>query len=110
MITNEQIAHVANLNEAFMDGTTSPIVRILSENDLVFACWHDTTAENGVSTLILKGKRKLSTISSEASPAPEGTLQLRRGAQQLLWSSVKVLNFEMAIAARETLGESEGLH
>lgn len=93
----KRIVEIANANEQLMDGTTEPVMRILAENDLVFACWQDPEAENGVSTMILKGYRRLAEIA-----APGGK------AQPLRCSAVKVLSHEMAIAARETLGEAQG--
>jgi hypothetical protein len=103
----ESIIEAANANEKLMDGTTEPVTRILEENDVVFAVWQDPAAENGVSTLLLKGVHRLSAIASEASSAPVGTHQLKRGSQVLRWSAVKVLDREMAMAAKQTLGEAE---
>lgn len=99
------ILDVANANEPRMDGTTAPVLQILAENDIVFAVWKDPRAEDGVSTLLLKGERRLGAIASETEPVPQGAVRLKTGPQALRWSAVKVLNREMALAAKQTLGE-----
>ena len=101
------IVEAANSNERLMDGTTAPVERLLAQNDVVFAVWQDGGAADGVSTLLLKGQKRLSAIASEVDAAPAGTTRLERGTQHLRWTAVKVLGPEMAIAARQTLGEAE---
>jgi hypothetical protein len=102
-----EIVRIANANERLMDGTTGPVRLILQNNDLVFAVWQDAAVPGGVSTLILKGQRRLKAIASDKDVAPSGTVKLGHGSQQMRWSAVKVLNSAMAIAARQTLGEAE---
>lgn len=103
----KSIVAVANGNEKLMDGTTGPVIRILSENEIVFAVWQDKQAEGGVSTMLLKGQRRLAAIASEVDPGPAGTSRLQRGPQEIKWSAVKVLDREMAVAARQSFGEHE---
>lgn len=91
-----KIVAMANDNERLMDGTTRPVAQILKENDIVFAVWQDWRAEDGVSTLVLKGERFARDIVKSGV------------SREARWSAVKVVSHEMAIAARETLGEAEG--
>ena len=102
----EEIVATANANEKLMDGTTGPVIRILAENDLVFAVSLDPSERDGIGTLVLKGQRRLSSIAAEGDPAPGGTQPLVRGGQAMKWSAVKVLSLEMAVATRQTLGEA----
>lgn len=95
-MTAEDIVRIANQNEGMMDGTTETVSRILRDADVVFAVWQDWRSKNGVSTLILKGEALLTKIAKGSSSL----------GVEIKWSAVKVLNMEMAVAARHTLGDA----
>lgn len=101
------LVEMANANEKIMDGTTLPVIEILASSDLVWAVWQDHDADDGVSTLLLKGHRRLLSIASDTDDPPNGTTRLRRGPLPLRCSAVKVIDQAMAIAARQTLGEAQ---
>jgi len=89
------IVRLADRNEALMDGTTGPVREILASADVVFAVWQDRGAADGVSTLLLKGESRLQEIAAKKDTCPFDLHDIR-------WSAVKVLDFEMALAARDT--------
>lgn len=91
-MTLEDIVHRANANEALMDGTTGPVLEICDAADIVFAVWQDGDADGGVSTLLLKGQDQLETISST-----------QKAAVGMKWTSLKVIDRNMALAARDML-------
>jgi hypothetical protein len=88
----KRIVEMANLNESLMDGTTGPVMEIMAAADVVWAVWQDFEAPNSVSTLLLKGASALVAIASSGQ------------ARELRCTAVKVIDAEMAVAARMTLG------
>lgn len=87
----ETLVAMANKNELLMDGTTKPVIAILNSAAVVYAVWQDHDAPNGVATLVLKGQKALTAQDS---------------GKALSVNAVKVLDLEMAVAARQTLGEA----
>lgn len=88
----KRIVEIANMNESLMDGTTGPVKEIMAAADVVWAVWQDIGAPHSVSTLLLKGASALEAIASDGQ------------ARELRCTAVKVMDAEMAVAARMTLG------
>jgi hypothetical protein len=90
------LVEIANKNAELNDGTTGPIKRIVADNDVVFAIWQDHSAPYGVNMLPIKGTQRLL----------EGTRY--QIAITPRTSAIPVDNIEMAIAARDVLGDGGG--
>ncbi len=99
-----EIVAMANQNLLYMDGTTHPVNRIISNCDLVFGIWQDYREPHGVGVSIIKGVRRLLAIEESGRPRFHSGQKLPK-AMPTKWSAIKCLNAEYAEAARRMLGD-----
>jgi hypothetical protein len=94
----QSLIAMSDANQQSMDGTTKPVQKIIDENDVVFGVWNDPESRCGVGFHIIKGGHLLNEIIGAGK------------SQQHKTSAVYVDNFEMAEAARLTLGDGKLLN
>ena len=90
-----ELVRVANRHEALMDGTIAPVKRIVDNADVVWAVFNDPD-EVGVGTLIIKGSSALDEAAAGRWPT------------ELRCTAIKTIDRNMAIVAREVLGDGAG--
>ncbi len=87
-----RLVDMANGNQERMDGTMTPIWRIIDENELVFAIWQDEMEPDGVGMVIVKGAALL-----------RGIAQASKGFfDELATSAIPCTSAEQAEALRQT--------
>ena len=62
MMNPEDIARVvkkANANATLMDGSDDTVMKIITENDVVWGVWQDATQRDGVGLHLIKGRHAL---------------------------------------------------
>lgn len=91
-----ELLQKAKANDALMDGTVEPVKRIIDSNDVVFALWPERRHPYGFETMVIKGQVHLARIAA-----------MTCGEVPLKTSAITCENYEMAIAARNVLGDRE---
>jgi hypothetical protein len=91
----ERIVTLAERNELLMDGTMRPVQQIISENDVTYAVWRDTSEEHGFATLIVKGESLLRQIVTSKT------------AMNLSISAIKCRDYDQAYALRCMAGSHD---
>lgn len=94
----QSLIEMANANQQLMDGTTTPVKKIIAENDVVLGVWSDPESRCGVGFHIIKGAPLLNDVIGAGKSRQHKT------------SAVYVDNFEMAEVARLTLGDGKLLN
>ena len=94
------LVDMANANEAVMDGTMTPVLEILHENEVVFAIWQDPTAKDGsgVDMLLVKGHRRMLECIANGKTADMNT------------SAIVCIEEAQAVALAENYGEGDRRH
>lgn len=82
-------------NENRMDGTTTPVAKIIAENDLVWGVWIDPLEEHCIGIHLINGRSVLSEVASGQE------------ARELLCGAILCGCAEKAVAAQLVLGDGQ---
>jgi hypothetical protein len=85
----EGLVDLANATAERMDGTTGPVIEIITENDVVFGVWQDPSERHGVGLLLVKGANRLRDIAATGID------------QSCRISAIKCISAEQAEALRQ---------
>ena len=70
-MTKDQIVALANeVGETLTGGRFEPVKELIDTNDVAFAVWQDAQEPDGVGMLIVKGERRLLTITTARKAEP----------------------------------------
>jgi hypothetical protein len=89
-----RLVAMANANESVMDGTMTPVRRLVDGADIVFAVWQDHEEPDGVGTLLVKGQAALRRCVAPGVPFPA------------VQTAIKCINVAQAYALAEVCGEA----
>jgi hypothetical protein len=93
------LVEIANdVQTNLLDGTMTPVYRLIEASDLVLAVWQDAEEPDGVGMYVIKGDRLLRTIIAENKAMPAKM------------TAVPCECLEQAVALKQVAGEPDAHH